>query len=84
MTTEQIPVFNFFGASPVTSVITVTNANGDPQLIIHLDGRLELPGMVTLHQDGRVDFHDDYTPDDAARQFWAAVEMMKQSMNIKQ
>jgi hypothetical protein len=32
--------------------------------------------LVTLHPDGRLEYGEDYTPDEAARMFWEAVAGM--------
>ena len=31
---------------------------------------------VTIHRDGRVEVHEGFSPDDAAREFWRAVTSM--------
>lgn len=32
--------------------------------------------LVTVHRDGRVEIADEYTPDEAAREFWLALGRM--------
>jgi hypothetical protein len=40
-----------------------------PLIEIRRDGK----SMVTVHPDGRVEYHGEYAPDEAARAFWEAL-----------
>ena len=42
-----------------------------PQPIVTIDG--ETAPLVTIHTDGTLEYGEDYTPDEAARQFWDAL-----------
>lgn len=35
---------------------------------------------VTLHRDGRLEYGEDYRPDEAARAFWEAVQRLQQAL----
>lgn len=47
-------------ATVSSSVFAIPNANQKP--------------LVTIHNDGRLEFGEDYEPDEAAQVFWAAVQ----------
>ncbi|MFJ7023177.1 hypothetical protein ACIQUW_32925 [Streptomyces sp. NPDC101117] len=46
-----------------------------PPPIVHITGSNGQP-LVSIHPDGRTEFGDGYEPDEAARQFWDAVQRL--------
>jgi hypothetical protein len=57
---QDMQAFTITAARAQGSVLSVPASNGRP--------------LVTIHPDGRLEFGEDYQPDEAAQVFWAAVQ----------
>ncbi|MFK0288313.1 hypothetical protein ACIQVL_48755 [Streptomyces sp. NPDC090499] len=62
------------GNELIGSDFTVSAAQVEAHTIsISFNGR----PMITIHNNGTLEFGPDYTPDEAARQFWEAVQRLR-------
>lgn len=67
---------------PSLEDITISAAQALPSLIT-ISNTVNKP-IVTIRPDGRLEFGEDYQPDEAARVFWEAVQRLTPSPMIQE
>lgn len=77
--TDETPIRITYDASNSGSLFVATAdiqaVEIPPPPIVHIAGSNGRP-LVSTHPDGTTEFGDDYTPDEAARAFWEAVQRL--------
>ncbi|MCL8016894.1 hypothetical protein [Streptomyces sp. AS02] len=85
MSEETPNVITYDGSSSGSWFVPHTDVQAleiAPPPIVHITGSNGQP-LVSVHPDGRTEFGDGYNPDEAARQFWDAVQRLVPSGMVR-